>query len=477
MTITDHKEADPRYRFFPELRGGEFTSMASVPMASRPSGLAGVLNVHTRSRRIFTERDVVLLGAIGSLFAGAVHQARLHRRLAAREHALEQFAERVIAAQEAERRRLAGDIHDGISQRLISLSYHLDAAADALHDAPEFTAEQLVLARQMIDLTLNEARAAISGLRPPVLDDLGLADGLASLARSIGGVQVTVEADECALPEHVEIALYRIAQEALQNVVKHAGAAAASVDLRCDPGLVSLRVSDDGAGFSPDAAAGGLRPQRHGRTRRARRRPPRRALRPGPRHHHRGPDPRHPAPLTRTRPANPPAPLTPPARLAPRSPAQSHPSRASPGAPSRASPGAPSRASPGAPSRASPGAPSRASPGAPSRASLGAPSRASLYAPAVAAWVRRPVPVCARRRAGLGAPPCSSLGTTPVTSASSITSASRTASTHLPITATMEHRCCSDDSDAPSLLFVRPCPRPAPPVLGSAGRLRFRRAG
>jgi signal transduction histidine kinase len=227
VTITDHKEADPRYRYFPELRGGEFTSMASVPMSSRPSGLAGVLNVHTRSRRIFAERDVVLLTAIGSLFAGAVHQARLHRRLAAREHALEQFAERVIAAQEAERRRLAGDIHDGISQRLISLSYHLDAAADALREAPEFTAGQLVLARQMIDLTLNEARAAISGLRPPVLDDLGLADGLASLARSIGGVQVTVEADECALPEHVEIALYRIAQEALQNVVKHAGADAA----------------------------------------------------------------------------------------------------------------------------------------------------------------------------------------------------------------------------------------------------------
>jgi len=258
VTITDHKEADPRYRYFAELRGGEFTSMASVPMTSRPAGLAGVLNVHTRSRRIFAERDVALLTTIGSLFAGVVHQARLHRRLAAREHALEQFAERVIAAQEAERRRLAGDIHDGISQRLISLSYHLDAAADALRDAPEFTAGQLVLAREMIDLTLNEARAAISGLRPPVLDDLGLADGLASLARSISGAQVVVEADECALPEHVEIALYRIAQEALQNVVKHAGASAAGVELRCDPGLVCLRITDDGSGFDPDATTAGF---------------------------------------------------------------------------------------------------------------------------------------------------------------------------------------------------------------------------
>ena len=101
---------------------------------------------------------------------------------------------------------------------------------------------------------MQRQQAAISGLRPPVLDDLGLADRLAGLARSIGGVQVTVEADECAL-SGVEIALYRIAQEALQNVVERADAAAASVILRCDP---------------------------------------------GPRHHHRGPDPGRPA-----RPASP----------------------------------------------------------------------------------------------------------------------------------------------------------------------------
>jgi hypothetical protein len=154
--------------------------------------------------------------------------------------------------------RIAYDLDLFEEGSIANLSYHLDAAADALRDAPEFTAEQLVLARQMIDLTLNEARAAISGLRPPVLDDLGLADGLASLARGIGGVQVTVEADECVLPEHVEIALYRIAQEALQNVVKHAGASAAGVERRCDPGLVCLRIADDGAGFHPDAAPPGF---------------------------------------------------------------------------------------------------------------------------------------------------------------------------------------------------------------------------
>ena len=123
---------------------------------------------------------------IGGLVAGALHQARTHRRLAARERAHERFAEQVIAAQETERRRLAGDIHDGISQRLVTLSYHLDAAGHALRDDRP-TPSSSRLARGLVDLTLDEARAAIGGLRPPVLDDLGLAGGLASLARSVPG--------------------------------------------------------------------------------------------------------------------------------------------------------------------------------------------------------------------------------------------------------------------------------------------------
>ncbi len=258
--ITDGKESDPRYRHLPQLRGRDFTSMASVPMISHPGGLVGVLNVHTRDRHEFTERDVQLLTSIGSLVAGAMHQARLHARLAARERASEQFAEQIIAAEEAERRRLASDIHDGITQRLISLSFHLDAAASALPEAPSFTAEQLVRARELTRLTLDEARAAINGLRPPVLDDLGLADGLASLARSIGAVEVAVEVDDCQLPEHVEVAVYRIAQEALQNVVKHAHASQATLELHQAGTQVWLRVSDSGRGFdtaAPTAAGDG----------------------------------------------------------------------------------------------------------------------------------------------------------------------------------------------------------------------------
>ncbi|MCW2688674.1 MAG: histidine kinase,GAF protein [Mycobacterium sp.] len=249
VVISHDKESDPRYLPFQSLRGSDFTSMVSVPMETDPGGLVGVLNVHTVSRREFTPGDVELLLVIGRLIAGALHQARLHRQLVARERAHENFVEQVIEAQEIERRRLAGDIHDGISQRLITLSYRLDAAARAVDGNPIMAAEQLEEARNLVELTLREARAAIGGLRPPVLDDLGLSGGLASLARSIPQIDIEVDLADKRLPEHIEIALYRIAQECLQNVVKHAGATVAKLSFAVDDDVARLEIVDDGVGF------------------------------------------------------------------------------------------------------------------------------------------------------------------------------------------------------------------------------------
>ncbi|WP_370332501.1 GAF domain-containing protein [Mycolicibacterium hippocampi] len=252
VVIRSDKESDPRYLPFQSLRGRDFTSMVSVPMETDPGGLVGVLNVHTVAERAFEDRDVQLLLVIGRLIAGSMHQARLHRQLVSRERAHENFVEQVIEAQELERRRLASDIHDGISQRLVTLSYRLDAAAQAVDDRVALT-EQLDRARELADLTLQEARAAISGLRPPVLDDLGLSGGLASLARSIPQVGIDVDLADERLPDHIELALYRIAQECLQNVVKHARATRARLSFtmtRGDQGETArLEIVDDGVGF------------------------------------------------------------------------------------------------------------------------------------------------------------------------------------------------------------------------------------
>lgn len=258
VVIACDKEADPRYLPIAALRGEDFTSMASVPMQTELGGLVGVLNVHTIERRDFTARDIQLLGVIGQLIAGALHQARLHRQVTARERAHENFAEQVIAAQESERRRLAGDIHDGISQRLVSLTYRLDAAARAVDEGEQASAaEQLEKARDLVDLTLAEARCAISGLRPPVLDDLGLAGGLASLAASTPEVDLELALEDRRLPEHIEVALYRIAQEGVQNVVKHSRALVAAVTFAVRDGVARLEVADAGVGFDPAASGDG----------------------------------------------------------------------------------------------------------------------------------------------------------------------------------------------------------------------------
>jgi two-component system NarL family sensor kinase len=261
VVILDDKAADPRYLYIPALRGEEFVSMVSVPIVTPLGHLVGVLNVHTRTRREFTGADVELLRTVAGLVAGAIENARLHRRLAEREEALESFAERIVEWQERESRRLAGEIHDGISQRIVSLFFHLSAAADAIAADPALAAEQVARAQELAAAALDETRSAIAGLRPPVLDDLGLAASLDSLGHSFPGLDVRVEAADLRMTGHVETAVYRTAQEALQNVAKHAGAQSVRIRLAWHNGRVVLEVSDDGAGFDPVEQRSASEPQ------------------------------------------------------------------------------------------------------------------------------------------------------------------------------------------------------------------------
>lgn len=252
--VVPDKWKDARYKYIPALRGEDYTSMLSVPMLVR-GRVVGVLNVHAKATRHWDDGDVALLSDVANNMARAVENSRLYARLAQREEMLESFATRTVEAQEHERRRLAGEIHDGISQRLISLWYHLLAAEDAAMDSDLLRAE-LEAAKQLATDALSEARAAITGLRPAVLDDLGLGPSLESLARSLTGVQTDLDITPADLPPHVEMAMYRIAQEALHNVVRHSGAS--HVTLVFGPtadGGARLVVADDGTGLPEEWVA------------------------------------------------------------------------------------------------------------------------------------------------------------------------------------------------------------------------------
>jgi len=266
--VIHDKWSDPRYLYFPALRGEDYTSMVSVPLLVRGRRVVGVLNMHSTKPHAFGDAEVATLTRVAELLARTLDNANLYGRLAEREEALERFASRVIDAQEKERRRLAGEIHDGISQRLVSLWYHLLAAEDA-SDNGAVLAQELAVAKDLVTAALSDARSAIGGLRPSVLDDLGLGPSLESLARSLPVPHVEVSVAAVTLAPHVEVALYRIAQEALQNVVKHARATTVALRLDSEANQVRLTVRDDGRGFEAveahDQAAPGTRAAADGR--------------------------------------------------------------------------------------------------------------------------------------------------------------------------------------------------------------------
>lgn len=176
-----------------------------------------------------------------------------------REQRLEFVVGRLFSAQEEERRRVSHELHDGVAQTATALARLLEGSSAAAGDLE--AAERPRLAAIARDL-VGELRSVIRGLRPTILDDLGLAAGLQTLAEALEaegyGVTVQIESDVSDWPAHVETALFRVAQEALANVRKHAGGPCA-VDLAlvarsgCADGI--LRIADHGPGPGETHAA------------------------------------------------------------------------------------------------------------------------------------------------------------------------------------------------------------------------------
>jgi signal transduction histidine kinase len=177
------------------------------------------------------------------------------------------LADMVIHAQEEERRRVARELHDEANQLLAALMTTVDAAeaAAALQGQTELTTT-LARLRKLASATLRDLQRIATELRPPALDEFGLLPALTRHVRDRTAgtaleARVDTEGRLRRLPPTVEVALYRIAQEALANVQKHSGARQVGLRLRFLPSAVRLDVSDDGVGFDLDGAAAGGRPR------------------------------------------------------------------------------------------------------------------------------------------------------------------------------------------------------------------------
>lgn len=217
----------------------ETRSEVCVPIVASGRVLA-VLNLESRQVGAFTQEGVAVLETAADVLASAIENARLYQR-----------------AQEAavleERSRLARDLHDSVSQQLFSMTLTAQAARVQIEKNPARTAAQLERLQETAAAALAEMRALIFQLRPPGLSEQGLIAALQQHVAALGrreGLTVHLEiSGEERYARGVEQAIYRIMQEALNNVVKHAGACNVAIALDLQPDRTTLRVADDGAGF------------------------------------------------------------------------------------------------------------------------------------------------------------------------------------------------------------------------------------
>lgn len=194
----------------------------------------------------------------------SLQEARLEEAQT-RENLRGDMLRRIVAAQEAERQRIARELHDATGQSLTALGLGLRSVSTQLtQDLPKAEANLLHL-ESMVGNTLEELQRLIADLRPSHLDDLGLPAALRWYAGEIQKrfplkVSVTTEGNCDNLPSELNIAIFRIIQEALTNIIKHANAQQANVKLELDSTMVKVRVDDDGSGFNPDSISNVERP-------------------------------------------------------------------------------------------------------------------------------------------------------------------------------------------------------------------------
>ena len=210
--------------------------------------------VRSRIRETFLLIAIITLGAILCVFATGV-AINLHETKLANTK-LQALTQKIVSTQEEERGRIARELHDGISQILVSVKFTLERAKIMLARSYDDAATAIDTAADNLNVALHEVRQISHDLRPGILDDLGLAKALENLAEGFSqrtsiAVDVSTVPVKDTLSSEAKTALYRIAQEALTNIERHSSATTASLRLAALRKSVVLEIKDNGCGFDP----------------------------------------------------------------------------------------------------------------------------------------------------------------------------------------------------------------------------------
>jgi signal transduction histidine kinase len=259
-TLTDELGAGLGLRYI-EIRdsGGQtlatYGAPAEHPMEVPLTAYGEVVGTLWWSGRKLRDSDRNLLEDVARQVGGVVHSSRLVGEL-------RDAQQRLVVATEDERRRLRRDLHDGLGPALAGLTYQVDTVRNILAQGAPDVDTQLLRLRAGIHATVLDVRRVVEGLRPPALDELGLAGAVEELAQRLTDqarlpIEVHTTSMLPLLPAAVEVAAYRVTQEALTNAVRHSQATECSVNVEAHNGELWVRVRDNGSGLV-QARPGGI---------------------------------------------------------------------------------------------------------------------------------------------------------------------------------------------------------------------------
>ena len=216
------------------------------------------------------EKEILQRQAVEkSLLLSEQEQRRLLEQSQQHQQQLRKMSHQILHAQEEERKTISRELHDVIAQTLVGINVHV-AALGGTHPGQEAEFQQKVArTRRLVEQSVNKVHQFARELRPTMLDDLGLIPALQSSMQSFmeeTGVRVSLQAfagvEHC--PDRLRTVLYRVAQEALTNVARHAEATTVEIRLRNEAGSITMEIKDDGKGFAVEGSRGPKKSQRLG---------------------------------------------------------------------------------------------------------------------------------------------------------------------------------------------------------------------
>ncbi|WP_122438760.1 sensor histidine kinase [Pseudomonas viridiflava] len=256
--VADTLAVGPQWLDCPQDR---LPSVLMLPLRGADEGAFGTLLLaNSVGINAPDNEDIESLQLLATLLAAHLENNRLLEALVARERTMSELVHQLFTAQEDERKRMAYDLHDGLAQTLAGLHQRLQGFAGRCPELPEPMSADLQAILNLAQHCVGEGRQLISGLRPTVLDDFGLLQAVDKEADRLREAGIAVHWSSRSmirLPSHLEIGLFRIAQEGINNVLKHSGAGSVQLALDISDSNVSLLLEDNGRGFVTDKRSDG----------------------------------------------------------------------------------------------------------------------------------------------------------------------------------------------------------------------------